>query len=197
MAQATQPEVNARANSGQRFYMLAIRHRHALWGDIGHLLKIQGVVVGGEGAQSVLMLPDAPDLMVPVRWHILSAEQWVDFLQRADDPEVLVMPAKAFHRKLRYEISGWVQQKIWKADGLKCMYCGRSMGEVQLTVDHFVPLELGGANDTSNYLTACRKCNKAKGAEDPRLWCHPQSHSARTRHGYEFYVQYLAERKVA
>jgi 5-methylcytosine-specific restriction endonuclease McrA len=40
-----------------------------------------------------------------------------------------------------------VQQKVWAADGFQCVYCGAKMGETLLTVDHFVPLELGGANE--------------------------------------------------
>lgn len=196
MAQASQPAAEARparSGSGDRYYMLELRHRPVLKGDIGHLLKIQGVVVGGEGAQVILMLPGAPLVEVGVLAHHLTLEEWTDFLQRADDPEVLVMPQKAFHRKLRYEISGWVQQKVWKADGLKCMYCDRAMGEVQLTVDHFVPLEMGGVNDTSNYLTACRKCNKDKGGMDPEVWCEGNRRS----YSYSFYVLHLAERQVS
>jgi hypothetical protein len=37
--------------SGDRFYELELRHRPAFWGDIGSILKIEGLVVGGEGAQ--------------------------------------------------------------------------------------------------------------------------------------------------
>jgi 5-methylcytosine-specific restriction endonuclease McrA len=77
------------------------------------------------------------------------------------------------------------------ADALKCVYCGAMMGKVQLTVDHFIPLEMGGANDTSNYLSACRKCNKDKGAMDPRDFCEWRNLN------YEVLVDYLARRKVA
>jgi hypothetical protein len=182
--------------SGDRFYQLELRHRPALYGDIGSLLKVEGLLVGGEGAQGIFLLPgtDAYRLMplndlMPIR--MLSVEEWTDFLQRSDNPEILVMPAKAFHRKVRYEISGAVQQKVWMADGLKCVYCGRRMGLVQLTIDHFIPLEIGGKNDTSNYLSCCRRCNKDKGATDPRDWC------ALEGLDYEFFVDYLKARKIA
>ena len=36
--------------SGDRFYQLDLRHRPALWGDVGSLLKIEGLVIGGEKA---------------------------------------------------------------------------------------------------------------------------------------------------
>jgi hypothetical protein len=158
--------------SGDRFYELELRHRPAFWGDIGNLLKIEGLVVGGEGAQAVLMLPGnslfdgkcAPPVMV------LSAEEWSEWLRQSDQPEIL-MPDKAFHRKVRYEISGSTQQKVWVADGFKCMFCGAKMGKQQLTMDHFVALENGGANDASNLISACKKCNKDKGSQDTRVFC--------------------------
>ena len=181
--------------SGDRFYQLELRHRPAVWGDIGNLLKIEGLVVGGEGTRAILLLPGAeginrfPDDVPEV--HELTAEDWSAWLQQSDNPEFFDALTKAFHRKVRYEISGAVQQKVWKADGLKCMYCGAIMGDVQLTIDHFIPLETGGKNDQSNYLTACRRCNKNKGAQDPQEFC------KNTRHKYDFYMQYLAERIIA
>lgn len=183
--------------SDSRFYQLELRHRPALHGDVGSLLKIEGVVVGGEGARAILMLPDTP---YPTeladdsdRFVFLSPEQWTDWLQRSDNPEILVNGSleKAFHRKLRYDISGAVQQKIWVADGCKCFFCGKPMGVVQLTVDHFVPLEMGGKNDTSNYISACRRCNKNKGAMDPKEFCGMMAVD------YDMAVHYLENRKIA
>ena len=176
--------------SDSRFYQLELRHRPVLHGDIGSLLKIEGLVVGGEGAQAVLLLPSFSfGEKLSKNVFQLSEEEWTDFLQRSDTPELL-MPGKAFHRKVRYEISGAVQQKVWVADGCKCLYCKQPMGRVQLTVDHFWPLEQGGVNDTSGYLSACRRCNKDKGAMDPRDWC------ALKGLDYDFYVKYLKERKL-
>ena len=170
-------------------------------GDIGSLLKIEGIVIGGEGAQAVFMLPTAAPFeqfmtnppFSKFETRRLNDEEWSDWLQRSDDPEILVQGSleKVFHRKLRYEISGAVQQKVWKADGFKCMFFGAIFGDVQMTIDHFVPLEMGGANDTSNYISSCRRCNKSKGGMDPKEFC------KKTRHGYDFYVEYLAERKLS
>jgi len=174
--------------SDDRFYMLELRHRPAMYGDIGSIIKVEGLVVGGEGAQTVLMLPSS--VFTATRGQTLTTEEWTDFLNRSDSPEILIGPAKAFHRKVRYEISGAVQQKVWVADGLYCQFCGVAMGKAPLTIDHFVPLELGGKNDTSNFLTACKGCNKKKGAMDPRLWC------AERKLDYDKFAQYLADRKI-
>ncbi len=187
--------------SGDRFYQLELRHRPAVWGDVGNLLKIEGLVIGGEDARAVFMLPDVQStklsydsktLMLAAPVYEPSTEEWSDWLQRSDNPEVLVNGSleKAFHRKLRYDISGAVQQKVWVADGCKCMYCGRRMGEVQLTIDHFIPLEMGGKNDPSNYLSACRKCNKDKGGQAPGAFCTSRNF------GYLGLVAYLQDRKL-
>ena len=178
--------------SGDRFYQLELRHRPALHGDVGSLLKIEGIVIGGEGAQAVFLLPMSRGLSDTSTVKILTNEEWSDWLQRSDNPEVLVNGSleKAFHRKLRYDISGTVQQKVWVADGCKCLYCKQPMGRVQLTVDHFWPLEQGGVNDTSGYVSACRRCNKDKGAMDPREWCKLKNLD------YDFFVQYLQNRKL-
>jgi uncharacterized protein len=175
--------------SGDRFYMLQLRHRPAVYGDLGNILRIEGLVVGGEGAQAILMLPDSPSLS-ECKIARLSMEEWTDFLARTDNPEIMIMPAKAFHRKVRYEISGAVQQKIWVADGLKCMYCGVAFGKAPLSIDHWQPLETGGANDTSNFLSSCKSCNKKKGAQDPRDWC------ADRKLDYDYFVAYLKNRKL-
>lgn len=180
--------------SGQRFYMLELRHRAAVWGDLGNLIKIEGIVVGGEGALAALMLPDwkMPAVGFLPKVVTLTMEEWTDWLQRSDAPEILVQGSmeKVFHRKLRYEISGHTQQKVWAADGFKCMYCKQPMPKVQLTIDHWESVEAGGKNDTSNYLSCCRRENKEKGAMAPRDWCELKGLD------YGFFVRYLRDRKV-
>jgi 5-methylcytosine-specific restriction enzyme A len=183
--------------STSRFYQLEMRNRPVLRGDIGSLIRIDGLVVGGGGASAILLLPSAGMKVVKhVSVERLSDEEWTEFLQRSDVPEILIGPAKAFHRKARYEISGLVQQKVWVADNFQCMYCGRKMGDVQLTIDHFIPLELGGANDTSNYLSACRACNKSKGSLEPRIWCKRNNEDKSTDVEFNRLVAYLAARVI-
>jgi hypothetical protein len=165
--------------SDDRFYLLEFRNRPVLYGDIGSLLRIEGVVVGGGGASAVLLLPGLGEEINQAPIHRLTIEDWSDFIRRSDDPEILIGPKpngsnatlpKIFQRKLRYEISGAVQQKVWAADGFQCVYCGRKMGNVLMTIDHFIPLELGGANDVTNFVSSCKPCNKSKGSQDPKVW---------------------------
>lgn len=52
---------------------------------------------------------------------------------------------------------------VYRRDGYACVRCGAD--DVQrLTIDHRIPVALGGSNDPSNLRTLCRPCNTAKGA---------------------------------
>ena len=53
--------------------------------------------------------------------------------------------------------------EVFKRDGFKCQYCGRSAPEVILEVDHIIPVAEGGKNDILNLITSCKDCNRGKG----------------------------------
>jgi hypothetical protein len=154
--------------------------------DFGNLLTLSGLVFDGMGKTLVVHTQDSRvvEHNYPVIHYQPSPEEWAAILAESDDPKILELDdgynVKAFHRKVRYQIGGHIQQKVWVRDGLQCVFCGRVMGEVQLTVDHWMPLELGGVNDTTNYVSACRACNKDKGSKHPRDFCN--------ENGYRFGV---------
>lgn len=50
--------------------------------------------------------------------------------------------------------------------GYQCLRCHRREPDVRLTIDHVVPLALGGANDITNIQPLCRACNSSKGARE-------------------------------
>lgn len=60
----------------------------------------------------------------------------------------------ALSKRLRFE--------ILRRDGHACRYCGRTAPDVKLTVDHVVPVALGGADDPTNLIAACIDCNAGK-----------------------------------
>lgn len=54
--------------------------------------------------------------------------------------------------------------------GDRCYYCGCGFageGKRQRTIDHLFPLSRGGANELSNLVLACSRCNHLKG---PMTW---------------------------
>lgn len=60
----------------------------------------------------------------------------------------------AVTKRLRFE--------VLRRDNYSCRYCGRSAPEVKLTVDHVVPVALGGSDEPSNLVAACADCNAGK-----------------------------------
>lgn len=45
-----------------------------------------------------------------------------------------------------------------------CLACGRREPAIRLTVDHVIPLSLGGTNSLDNFQPLCADCNRRKGA---------------------------------
>jgi 5-methylcytosine-specific restriction endonuclease McrA len=60
------------------------------------------------------------------------------------------------------------------------------MGQITLTVDHFIPLERNGKNDMSNYISACRGCNTDKGRQSPEEFCKDRGYDYE---GYKIYLK--------
>jgi hypothetical protein len=65
----------------------------------------------------------------------------------------------AVSKRLRYE--------ILRRDNHACRYCGGTAPDVALTVDHVIPTALGGSDDPSNLVAACKDCNAGKSASSP------------------------------
>lgn len=62
----------------------------------------------------------------------------------------------------RKAISTRTRFEVFKRDGFKCLYCGRTPPNVLLHVDHIIPVCQGGDNSRDNLATSCDKCNFGK-----------------------------------
>lgn len=62
-------------------------------------------------------------------------------------------------RRLRFE--------ILRRDSYTCRYCGGTAPDVKLTVDHVIPVALGGSDEPANLVTACGPCNGGKASIAP------------------------------
>lgn len=50
-----------------------------------------------------------------------------------------------------------------------CFYCRKLIRPQHLTRDHFIPRSRQGSNHRRNIVRACRSCNEAKGALNPKV----------------------------
>jgi hypothetical protein len=57
--------------------------------------------------------------------------------------------------------------EVLRRDNHTCRYCGAAAPDAKLTVDHVTPVALGGTDDPSNLVAACRDCNYGKSSTTP------------------------------
>ena len=62
----------------------------------------------------------------------------------------------------REPISPRTRFEVLKRDNFTCRYCGRHAPDVELEVDHVIPVAKGGTNEFFNLVTACWECNIGK-----------------------------------
>lgn len=62
------------------------------------------------------------------------------------------------------------RQKIAKRHGWKCHYCGKALTHSTATLDHIVPVAMGGTLADHNLCLACRRCNSLKGDKPPHVF---------------------------
>jgi hypothetical protein len=88
-----------------------------------------------------------------------------------DYPHLVVRRAPPFpgYRYRRQSVSPRRRFEIMRRDGFRCQLCGRSRAEdedLELEVDHIVPVAKGGTNDPENLWTLCWDCNRGKSDRD-------------------------------
>lgn len=62
-------------------------------------------------------------------------------------------------KRLRFE--------ILRRDNFTCRYCGKTAAEIELHVDHVLPVTLGGKDEATNLVTSCEPCNTGKSSIAP------------------------------
>ena len=55
-----------------------------------------------------------------------------------------------------------LRHKILKRDRYTCQACGARAPDVELEVDHKIPISRGGKDEESNLTTLCKDCNRGK-----------------------------------
>ena len=57
---------------------------------------------------------------------------------------------------------------VFLRDRFTCQYCNRQSSAQELTFDHVIPRSRGGRTGWENVVTACTRCNLAKGSRLPK-----------------------------
>lgn len=55
-----------------------------------------------------------------------------------------------------------VKKYVFERNQYQCQSCGKTNLQIELQIDHIIPLARGGSNDISNLQTLCSKCNLQK-----------------------------------
>ncbi len=63
----------------------------------------------------------------------------------------------------RSPISLKLRMAVFKRDKFVCQYCGACGPNVELEIDHVLPVSRGGTDEISNLKTSCFNCNRGKG----------------------------------
>lgn len=73
-------------------------------------------------------------------------------------------------RRLEMISDEWaaLRQSVFERDGFTCTYCQAKA--VRLECDHILPVSRGGKTVIGNLTTACRACNRSKGAKLVGEW---------------------------
>jgi 5-methylcytosine-specific restriction endonuclease McrA len=75
--------------------------------------------------------------------------------------KVTITKNKKKNRRKR-EVNIKLRFKILKRDNFICQYCGGKAPEVELHVDHIIPVDCGGSDEDNNLITSCSDCNLGK-----------------------------------
>ena len=78
-------------------------------------------------------------------------------------------PMRKTHRRKDYSR---YKRKLWRGNrhlANNCHWCKQSMTFGEATIDHVIPLSLGGINHLNNYVLSCHPCNNARGNSIPRM----------------------------
>lgn len=54
-----------------------------------------------------------------------------------------------------------LRKKVLRKSGFKCVFCGCTS---DLTIDHIIPISLGGTSNLRNLQALCEPCNNTKGS---------------------------------
>lgn len=67
---------------------------------------------------------------------------------------------------MRRKLKKAERQQVYNKCNGHCAYCGCELEYKDMQIDHVTPLRIGGSDELSNMLPACRSCNHYKATFD-------------------------------
>ena len=80
-------------------------------------------------------------------------------------PAVLLL--RGFDRMLMQEMK-FNRQNLLERDDYQCQYCGKSLPNKELNMDHVIPRDRGGGTTWENVVISCIRCNSKKSNRLPK-----------------------------
>lgn len=99
------------------------------------------------------------DRVTVLEWYddwIVRSEQWETRVP------AVIMFKKFIKRNMRPRFSKY---NIMLRDRFKCQYCGTSVDRATVSMDHVIPVSLGGDTSWHNIVCSCMPCNTRKGSK--------------------------------
>ena len=62
----------------------------------------------------------------------------------------------------RGKIARSIRRRVYQRDRFTCQFCRCRLAPADLTIDHLVPVDRGGLDEITNYVSCCRPCNQKK-----------------------------------
>lgn len=98
----------------------------------------------------------------------------------------------------RTKIHPMRRRAIHMRDKCQCAYCGKRVTLREaldtFTLDHIVPVVLGGSNATENLITSCELCNKRKGRMTLKRFLTLNANEYNTSRSVEFCLRVIGYR---
>ena len=93
--------------------------------------------------------------------------EWYCWSPQVSIFDLPVDPKKCFEgreqkKAVRKKLNKAQRQQVYGKCNGRCAYCGHGLEYRDMQVDHMTPLKIGGADEISNMLPACRSCNHYK-----------------------------------
>lgn len=120
-----------------------------------------------------LVCRNAARVIQPDTCETYDFRSWADLRVRAGEPcirtvqlkirvpEIIVLTA---NDDLPRRTVPFSRRNLYRRDGYRCQYCGKSKSTSELSIDHVMPRSRGGRTTWDNCVLSCIPCNVRKGS---------------------------------